>query len=141
MSTIPSPPCQHGPIGVVPNSVRLEMRDRFGDLHSTFLAACDELRRGQLSNAWAGFHVTLNTWLRHKFVDLTGRLNSPTHDSPGLLLKLRSGCVVDRWTHDMLRSAIVRPQTITLRSVDILAGIVLAVCFDGVAPESPENPT
>jgi len=141
MSTIPSLPCQHGPIGVTPQSVRLEMRDPFGDLHSTYLAACDELRRGQFGNAWAGFHVTLNTWLRHKFVDVTGRLNSPVHGSPELLMKLRSACIIDRWTHHVLRAALVRPQTVTRRSVDILAGIVLAICFDGASPEGLENPT
>lgn len=120
------------PIRTVTRSARLELRESFGDLSSSYWAAVDELQRGQLQNAWVGFQLVLNTWMRQHFLDLTGRLHSPIHDSQLLLTKLRSGSVVDRWTFDVLRTILSAPKPVTWLSVEVLAGIVEIVCLDDV---------
>lgn len=116
---------------MIPTPVRLQQREEsYGDLQHVFSSATNELAEGNLHNAWACFNEALCQGVRIKFVEHSGKGDSPITDPDELIKKLQSACILDRWMCKVLQEARRRPQAISHQHVDIFGSIVHAVGFD-----------
>jgi hypothetical protein len=104
--------------------------DQFkSEAKALFLKARQHLSNGDLDNAWAALGMILNSWLRHRFVEVTGKVGTPTRDSEALLNKLRSGGVIDKWQQTALQLGVNRPPFLSRYHVAMLSGIIAGMCF------------
>lgn len=117
---------------IVPESMRLAQRHNYGNLCSVLDAAIEEHEAGRLMNAFAAYQEALGIWLRYKWIEKSGNHRTGINEPERFLNKLQSGLHVDRFTKDVIHSAMKQPVEMNFRAVDIVAGIVGAVVLDRV---------
>ncbi|TWT35879.1 hypothetical protein KOR34_07750 [Posidoniimonas corsicana] len=102
-------------------------------------SAREELAEGNFENAWSGFQIALEHWLRVKWVEHSGKPNSPIAERYQLLDKLKSGCVLDGWTDRAIRLVLTRPLPVEQWHAGVFAAVVTSLAVDGVdsAPKLP----
>lgn len=112
-----------------PQSRRLAEQMPPVDLSAMFERAIDEQAAGNLADARAVLNKLLARWLRQKWIEVSGKVNSRTTDPEALADKLRSGLEFDRWTHGLIKTVLSAPHSNDWLHVDLLFGVVSAICF------------
>ena len=77
------------------------------------------------------YQATLASWLRQRWVEHSGKPNSPTFDVETLIRKLQSALVLDRWLVSQVRMATERPAVVDRRHVELVAALVRTLTLEG----------
>ncbi|TWT76090.1 hypothetical protein Pla123a_28790 [Posidoniimonas polymericola] len=116
-------------------------RDPHSSLPEIVGSAREELAEGNFENAWSGFQIALDHWLRVKWVEHSGKPGSPIAERFQLVDKLTSGCALDDWTNKAIRLVLTRPLPVEAWHAEVVAALVTALAVDGVdsAPKLAGN--
>ena len=74
------------------------------------------------------FRLALRTWLRLKYMSVSGKTAIGNDDVYSLCAKLRLTTAIDAWACSPIKLVLQRPTPATWLHVDLTAGIVKALC-------------
>jgi hypothetical protein len=109
---------------------RVVCRESYGDIPSLIEAARRETAEANLGNAWALYEQALAAELKRRWVEFSGKANTPIGDIPSLRRKLQSASILDKWTFDAMEVVIRRPKSIGWRHLDTIAAMVTGICLE-----------
>lgn len=116
---------------IVQSTTRKTWRQSYGDLTSLVAAARDELEAGQLENAYTAYRLALGSYLRQRWLEQSGKLNSSLTEPSTLAQKLNSAGQLDFWTLNVVRLTEKRPKLINWTHVDVIAALVESLTLEG----------
>ncbi len=128
--TVPSPPKSPMPLGpkeagdtsqLVPclHDSKIKRAIELGDEHRAI---------GDFENAWTAYTTAMVYWLRLQWMSHKNSAKCPIAGPEALSQKLRAALLIDTWTFTAIRSIVRRPTPVGWLQVDIVAGIVKAIC-------------
>jgi hypothetical protein len=115
----------------ITNDERVQWREAYGGIHWLIEAARRETAAGNLGNAWFLYEQALASELRRRWVDFSGKPNTPFTDIVSLRQKLRCSKQIDKWTFDSIDILLKRPKDIGFRHLDPVATFVTGLCLEG----------
>ena len=119
-------------LNAVTNDERKQWRELYGGIHGLIEAARRESAAGNLGNAWFLYEQALASELRRRWVEHSGKYNTPLQDIGSLRQKLRGAGLIDLWTFKSIDILLKRPKDIGWRHLDPIATFVTGLCLENV---------
>ena len=113
----------------IPESQRLEERERYGDLRSMYESALERQRQGDLAGAWDRLAVAMADYLWLLYLSNGGKSGSPIRHPAELAKKLRSGRHIDEWAFRVIPILVQRPKNVEPYQVEMLSTLVKGFCL------------
>lgn len=107
-------------------------RDPHSSMPEIVGAAREELDAGNYENAWTAYTIALEHWLRVRWIQKSGKVNTPIVDRYQLLDRLKASLSLDDWANKAIRLVLTRPLPVERWHVEIVAAVVAPLTVDEV---------
>lgn len=120
----------YGAPGFMPPSLRIAWRDRYGDLPALLDAADSERDAGRLANAWVGYTLAMQQWIRRAWEEYSGDVDENPRSVNSYAQSFYRAKAFDKWTVRVIEKMTERPKRIHWWHVDALGSFVRAMALE-----------